>query len=262
MIPTTKIPGTMLKVSRLSFGTSRLHHILTSGRRQYLLHVAFELGFTHFDTAPCYGDGLAEVELGYFLRSQREATVATKVGLYPRWGRSKAATRVWLNKALAKSLLGGAQVVQHWSVKMARQSFEASLRALQRDYVDVLFLHEPREAAVPVDEFLSWFERLREAGRIRYWGLAGRLEGFEGLVSHPVAEILQVQDLPDAVGLWRLGRLPQFTYGALRAEASKPVGEALKGALIRNPGGSVIVSSCRVDHLADLVKVGSELWTS
>lgn len=58
---------------------------LTSAGRLRLLEVAFEEGITHFDTAPLYGQGLAESVLGKFARSRREAlTITTKFGLVPK----------------------------------------------------------------------------------------------------------------------------------------------------------------------------------
>jgi len=58
---------------------------LTSAGRLRLLEVAFEEGITHFDTAPLYGQGLAESLLGRFARSRREAlTITTKFGLVPK----------------------------------------------------------------------------------------------------------------------------------------------------------------------------------
>lgn len=73
--------NTSFTVSRLGFGTASLHHLLSSGDRQSLLETAFDHGFTHFDTAPLYGDGMAERELGKFLASKREkVTIGTKFG--------------------------------------------------------------------------------------------------------------------------------------------------------------------------------------
>ena len=78
------IDGTDIEVSRLGFGTSSLHHLLSRRDRRSLLLHAESVGITHFDTAPYYGYGLAERELGLALRDRRSRiTVTTKVGLYP-----------------------------------------------------------------------------------------------------------------------------------------------------------------------------------
>src|SRR6266513_547691 len=94
------LPGTEINVSRLSFGTASLHHLRTSRRRQDLLAAAFDHGFTHFDTAPYYGFGIAEEELGRFLIGRRtEVTITTKVGLYPPADAYPNIASVWIRKA-------------------------------------------------------------------------------------------------------------------------------------------------------------------
>src|SRR4051812_32660132 len=81
MIPKVRLQRSGLTTSRLGFGTSRLHY-LGLAEQQVLLATAAELGITHFDTAPSYGDGLAERALGRFVRHERDRfLVATKYGL-------------------------------------------------------------------------------------------------------------------------------------------------------------------------------------
>ena len=77
------LPGTGLQVSRLGFGTASLHHTLRSADRQKLLKSALEAGFTHFDTARMYGEGMAERELGKLLSAEmrQQVTIATKFGI-------------------------------------------------------------------------------------------------------------------------------------------------------------------------------------
>src|SRR5207247_9181448 len=66
---------------RLWFGTSRLQYV-GQRQRQRLLAAAAAWGFLHFGSAPAYGDGLAECELGRFLRTGRHRyVIATKYGL-------------------------------------------------------------------------------------------------------------------------------------------------------------------------------------
>lgn len=73
-----QLPG-----SRLAFGTSRLHYV-GQADRQRLLALAVDCGICHFDTAPVYGDGLAERELGRFLKGRRSGLlIATKYGVAP-----------------------------------------------------------------------------------------------------------------------------------------------------------------------------------
>src|SRR5690348_10440145 len=84
MIQTVRLIKSGICSTRLGFGTSRLHYLYSTRARQDLLAEAAEVGILHFDTAPAYGDGLAERELGRFLqRRSGNFIVATKFGIPP-----------------------------------------------------------------------------------------------------------------------------------------------------------------------------------
>lgn len=259
----TVLPRTDLSLSRLSFGTASLHHLPTSSRRQALLRTALDHGFTHFDTAPLYGHGLAERAVGKFLSGcGDDITVASKVGLYPRGGEAASLASVWSRKALGKLFSGMSRPVVDWSVKRASQSLTNSLRRLRRSYVDILFLHEPDPKLLDADEFLTWMERQRDHGKVRYWGLAGEAVRFKNLIDegHGLTQVLQVRDClggMDGHPVLASGRKFQLTYGylsdALQRDDDIEHSRVLRGALSRNPCGSVIVSTRRIDHLRELV---------
>src|SRR5262245_14677166 len=107
MVTSVRLARSGILTSRLAFGTSRLHYVRQRDR-QRLLGAAADLGFAHFDTAPVYGDGLAEVELGRFLRSQRDRFIlATKYGIpadpiMERWGSMVPPLRI--GRAFARSI--------------------------------------------------------------------------------------------------------------------------------------------------------------
>lgn len=138
------LPGTDLSISRLSFGTASLHYLLTTAKRQSLLAAAIDYDFRHFDTAPSYGFGISEWELGKFLRTcPTKVTVASKVGLYPPTGRTQSTISVWLRKGLGKLLPVLSAELMDWSLARAEKSLTQTLRTLGRDCLDILFLHEP-----------------------------------------------------------------------------------------------------------------------
>ncbi len=158
------LPGTCIKVSRLSYGTGSLHHLPTSRRRQYLLAAAFDHGFTHFDTAPYYGFGIAEQELGLFLKGRRgRVTITTKVGLYPPCGLYSHAHSVWMRKLVGKLLPTFSKPVVEWSIAAASKSLDRSLHRFGVDQIDLLLLHEPSPSAIQLELFLEWFKH--EHGR-------------------------------------------------------------------------------------------------
>jgi aryl-alcohol dehydrogenase-like predicted oxidoreductase len=105
------------------------------------VHAALDLGITLFDTAEGYGDGYSEQVLGRALRGRRQdAVIATK----PKPDR---ATRDEVQTAC-----------------------EESLKRLGSDYIDLYQLHWPSRK-VPFSETVEGLERLKEAGKIRAYGV-------------------------------------------------------------------------------------------
>lgn len=254
------LPGTDISISRLSFGTASLHHRLTSRARQRLLRAAFDSGIRHFDTSPYYGYGLAEHELGLLRKDRVGAmTVATKVGLYPPNSGSPATLSIWTRQAMGRLMPRLSAPLIDWSLDVARVSLETSLRRLQTDRIDVLFLHEPNPEIVASDEFLRWLEAERGKGKLRYWGLAGRVEPMGAWLrdGHPLGAVLQVKDTFDrreADAVIRSGRELQFTYGYFSSLASRaePGADPVLEALRRNRTGSVLFSTQSLERLRSL----------
>jgi len=259
----TLLPGTDITISRLSFGTASLHHLESSCKRQALLAAAVEHGFSHIDTAPYYGFGLAEIEVGRLLRNRsNDLTVATKVGLYPPGGGDSTTLSVWTRKALGKLVPSFARPIIDLSIATASKSLENSLRHLKRDFVDILFLHEPASDLLTTDEFTNWLMQQRELGKLRYWGLAGPSEKFRSWISdgHALAQVLQVRDSirnGNAHPVLDAGRAFQLTYGYLSGAQVESrdlsVRDVLRAALARNQTGSVLVSTRRISHIPTLI---------
>ena len=170
---------------RLGFGCASLMRIPSRRRRQLLLAEAFEQGIRHFDVARMYGLGAAEGELGRFVRGRREEiAIATKFGIEPggafgRLAPLQAPARALVGRfpalrARLKRGEGSFHTPRRYDAASARASLETSLRELGTDYVDILFVHDPAAGAVPdMEELAGALEALREAGRIRAWGVSG-----------------------------------------------------------------------------------------
>jgi D-threo-aldose 1-dehydrogenase len=250
-----------LTTSRLALGLSRLHHIPSSNERQSLLAYAVEMGFRHFDTARWYGEGLAEKELGRFLRGRRDGLiVATKFGLpsdslieallpiaQPLRAARKLARQIGLNPRMPPPL----------TAALFRQNIERSLHVLRVDVIDILFLHQPTLARMPEPtELLAEVARQKARGTIRFIGLSGRCASvLEVAVQYEaLAEVVQVPEEQ-----WQEQTyVPDLTFGSMR-RGSQFRGEPpldprvaiarLHQALRRRPNGSVVVSTTRRDHL-------------
>ena len=266
------IPGTALISSRLGFGTASLHHVSTSTRQMRLLASAAESGLTHFDTAPMYGEGLAERALGRFLRGgkREQVTLATKVGfpsrgpaeMFPAWMYLEKAAKAISKKA---GLFRGAKRHRSLREQDVEASFSKSLRRLHTDFVDILFIHEPSPAEIPeIARLADWLRRQKECGRARYIGLAGNAAACVAVHGHVpgLFDILQVEDSIDAreADTVPAAGLPlQLTYGYLRASSQggagglpSPAGQAvLTAALSRNPSGAVLVSTRKLGRIAE-----------
>ncbi len=113
---------------------------------------ALELGVNYFDTAPLYGRGRSEEVLGVALRGVQELHyLATKVGYYPEPFDYTRDT-IW-------------------------RGFEASLKRLKRDKVDLLQIHEAEmagwEGIFGKGRTLETLLEIREQGLTQHIGLTG-----------------------------------------------------------------------------------------
>jgi diketogulonate reductase-like aldo/keto reductase len=100
-----------------------------------------ELGMTLVDTAEMYGDGATESLLGEALAGLRERVfLVSKV--YPH----------------------------NASRRGVQAACEKSLKRLKTDHLDLYLLHW--RGSVPLEETVEGFEALRQAGKIRHWGVS------------------------------------------------------------------------------------------
>ncbi|WP_312341628.1 aldo/keto reductase [Stutzerimonas nitrititolerans] len=105
------------------------------------LRLGIELGMTLIDTAEMYGEGGAEEVVGEAIQGRRERVfLVSKV--YPH----------------------------NASRRGVPQACERSLRRLGTDCIDLYLLHW--RGQYPLAETVEAFERLREAGKIRRWGVS------------------------------------------------------------------------------------------
>lgn len=264
----TLLPGTDLTVSRLGFGTASLHHAVRSMERQSLLGVALDVGFTHFDTARMYGEGMAERELGRFLVGQRQRVmIGTQFGIPSITLLGRVPPLFYAHPALGS--IGRRLVPGLWDRRSrlltqdaAEASLARSLRALRTDWVDILFLHEPLATeAASVLRLAEWLRRQRETGRVRYLGLAGSARDCVAIAqqTNGLFDVLQVEDSlsgREADLVTESGRPLQITFGYVRQAAAEhgPLDGlgVIRDALARNRHGLVLVSSRRPERLGTL----------
>ena len=159
-----KLGKTGISISEIGFGCGNVGGIIIREPNKIRLRAvqrALELGINYFDTAPQYGQGQSELNLGQLLKEIRASPfVATKVRL-------KSDDLGNIGQAINNSIAN-------------------SLKRLQRDYVDVLLLHNPvcaqrggRRDAVSVEDvlgaggILQTMEDVRVQGKARFLGFTG-----------------------------------------------------------------------------------------
>jgi D-threo-aldose 1-dehydrogenase len=270
--------------------------------RLRLLGAAFDAGITHFDVAPVYGLGTAERELGLFARGRRDQmTIATKFGLTTtRAARLSARVQTPLSRLIARSPTLHKQVQSRsstlyrhqYDAPTARASLQASLRNLQTDYVDILFLHNPAPGdTVAVLELCAFLEDAKRAGDVRAWGVSGEHDPCAELCeSLPSQALPQLRD--DIILRARqaaLGDHPRLIFGVISgalasvlsyirrsgrrwsdrvgADCTDPetvVSLLLMDALDTHPQSVVLFSSTHADRIrrgAEAVHAGTERET-
>ncbi len=138
---TTPLPdGTLVPV--LGQGTWKMGEGERPAKEEVAaLRLGIDLGMTLIDTAEMYGDGRSEEVVGQAIAGQRERVFLV--------------TKVYPHNASRKGLPAAC---------------ERSLRRLDTDVIDLYLLHW--RGSVPLAETVAAFERLRETGKIRAWGVS------------------------------------------------------------------------------------------
>jgi aryl-alcohol dehydrogenase-like predicted oxidoreductase len=199
---------TDLTTSEVGFGCARIGGIFQDSSRAEivaLLQRAADDGITFFDTADMYTHGESERLVGEAFHGRRDRVViATKFGygvpsqklligrLKPLLKPVVSRLRLRMRRVHA-SVRGGTAGPQDFSPAAIIRAAENSLRRLRTDYIDVYQLHDPSVQVLERGEFIEPLERLRQQGKIRYWGVAGQSadEALAGL-AHPTLDCIQI----------------------------------------------------------------------
>ncbi|HXJ77598.1 MAG TPA: aldo/keto reductase [Candidatus Methylomirabilis sp.] len=170
---------TGLTVGALGFGCGNVGGLMVRGTpadQQRAVARALELGINYFDTAPSYGDGESERNLGRVLKALRpDIVLGTKFRIAP-------GDRGHVTAALKASL-------------------DASLGRLGLERIDLLQLHNHisadgggLNAGTVLDEVVPALEGLRQQGKIRFFGITalGDTEALHRVMQARVLDTAQV----------------------------------------------------------------------
>lgn len=232
---------TGLDIGVLGFGCGAVGGLMVKGTaadQERGVARALQMGINYFDTAPSYGDGLSELNLGRVLKTLRpDIVIGTKFRLAD-------AERGRVAEAVAASL-------------------EASLRRLGLERVDLLQLHNPitRDGrartldVATVEQVVSALEKLRQQGKIRFFGITalGDTEALHRVIAARGFDTAQVcynllnpsagHPVPPRFPAHDFGELLRRTHDAAMGTMNIRVlaGGALSGEEARHPHGTPVV---------------------
>ena len=256
------VPNTNLECSKFIFGTSGLVRIFSKKERLKILNSAVDKDFSHFDTSPYYGFGASESILGEILKNNQELTITTKVGFYAPGGSDQNFIKMALRKSVGKIFPSVSKAIIDFKIDQANKSLEGSLKRLNRERIDLLLIHEPIIELIQTDEWLTWFNKLISAGKIRYYGLSSYLiSRLEKCFSNK-NKLFNILQTPDSIDLMESDflkkyNLPfQITFGYMHSTKKrfpeKSYNNIFNEVMKRNPNGAIIIGTTREKHLSEI----------
>lgn len=138
-----------LRVSAIGLGCNNFGGRIDDDATKAVIHKAFDLGITLFDTADVYGErGGSETVMGKVLGNMRNSIVLATKFCMP------------MDDSGAK---------QGASRRYIMQAVEASLKRLQTDWIDLYQVHR-FDPLTPIEETLRALDDLVSSGKVRYVG--------------------------------------------------------------------------------------------
>lgn len=222
--------------AHLTLGTGLLSGRTSPSRARRIIDAALDAGVTRVDTARAYGSGETEHLLGAALRTHPDVTVITKVGLGPL-SRQVVSALKWRAASPLVGLLpagvGGRAAMgdedadddagPRLDEESIRISIDRSRRALRRERLDVVLLHE-LDAVPEADAAADVMDALVAEGVIGAWGVGTRRAALRRL----------------AAASARIGALVQTTGGPLLPAPKVPDDVPISVHSVLGPGGGLL----------------------
>jgi len=153
-----RLGKTELKVSVIGVGTWQFGGAwgkdFTQDEVDAILDTALDVGINLLDTAECYGHHLSESLIGGYIgrkKNRADWIIATKFGHHHQDPESS---------------------VNYWSANEVVKQLEASLQALQTDYVDLYQFHSGPDEVFDNDELWTTLDKQVQAGKVRNLGIS------------------------------------------------------------------------------------------
>lgn len=151
----TRQLGNSLEVSSIGLGCMGMSFaydpIPDKNEMISLIHSAYEMGETFFDTAEVYGPYTNEELIGEAISSYRDKVIiATKFGF---------------------NIVDGKQAGTNSRPEQIRKVVEESLKRLRTDYIDLLYQHRV-DPNVPIEDVAGTVKDLIKEGKVKHFGLS------------------------------------------------------------------------------------------
>ncbi len=169
--------GKDLKVSAVGMGCMGLTHAYGRPLEKYeaikVIRAAFDMGYTFFDTAECYGPFTNEEAVGEALAPVRGSVkIATKFGV-----------------TLEEGSLGPHPDSRPEVIK---KSVEGSLKRLKTDQIDLYYQHRI-DPDIPPEEVAECMAEMTKEGKITHWGISETDEEYLRR-AHAVCPVTAIQN--------------------------------------------------------------------
>jgi aryl-alcohol dehydrogenase-like predicted oxidoreductase len=154
---------TDLKVSSIGYGTWGFANDedwkgATKEESEKALLTALDGGVNFIDTARTYGDGLSEEWIGNILQNNPHKEIIISSKIYPM-------NQEW-------SGMKGTPIKEAFPKSHIISQVDASLKALHRDYLDLMYFHVWEDEWASETEWQETIRELTKQGKVRYWGIS------------------------------------------------------------------------------------------
>ncbi len=210
-----------------------------------LLNAILDMGITFIDTAPAYG--LSEEGIGRSIgQRRREYILSTKVGEIFENGESR----------------------YDFSAAGVRSSVESSLRRLQTNVLDIVFIHSPGDDAhvQQATDAVSTLQELKRQGLIQSIGLSGKtVEGAR--LALEWADVIMVEyHADDPSHALAIAEAAQRGVGVVvkkgLASGRLPAAGAIDFVLRTAGVDSLVVGGLNIDHLRANIAIATAATSS
>tara|TARA_B110000091_G_C13729498_1_gene438390 strand:- start:334 stop:1185 length:852 start_codon:yes stop_codon:yes gene_type:complete len=184
-------------IPKLGIGCHKIYGGFEKKRSYKIISAALDKNINYFDTAPRYGD--SEKLLGQILKGNHQVIISSKVGLSALNLSLFKKNKDFLKREFKLIMKNNFKFAENYLNAKLQQRFDSnlliferdfqseipevvlreeeiraslykSLKNLQRNYLDIFFLHEP-EQYINIEEIENIFIKLQNEGLIRLYGL-------------------------------------------------------------------------------------------